>query len=134
MQFFTTIVLAAAGVIAAPSADLCARELTTVNTIMTTVLNGIQSLDGSILAYTGGPGTELQDASATMLEIIRNATNNAAAMLPLSTDEAIAFQPLSDQLNAAGDKLLVDLESKVPIFAQSDACPTALSWVAQVGK
>ncbi|KAK6215767.1 cell wall protein [Colletotrichum tabaci] len=134
MKFFAPIVLLAAGAIAAPSpSELCERELSTVNTIMTTVLNGIQSLDGSICAYSGGPGKELEDASATMLTIIRTATYNAAAMLPLTMDEAIAFQPLSDQLNAAGDKLLVDLSNKVPLFAKSGACDSTLTWVAQVG-
>ncbi|TDZ16201.1 hypothetical protein C8034_v008185 [Colletotrichum sidae] len=134
MKSFAPVILLAAGAIAAPSAaELCARELSEVNTIMTTVLNGIQSLDGSINAYSGGPGLELVDASNTMLTIIRTATNNAAVMIPLTIDEAIAFQPLSDELNAAGDKLLVDLEAKVPTFAQSHACATALNWVAQVG-
>ncbi|GKT43015.1 uncharacterized protein ColSpa_03196 [Colletotrichum spaethianum] len=134
MKFTTPIVLLAASVIAAPSpSELCDRELSTVNTIMTTVLNGIQSLDGSICAYSGGPGKELEDASSTMLTIIRTATYNAASMLALTMDEAIAFQPLSDQLNAAGDKLLVDLSNKVDLFAKSGACDTTLTWVAQVG-
>ncbi|EFQ25670.1 hypothetical protein CGRA01v4_02271 [Colletotrichum graminicola] len=134
MQFFAPIVLLAAGALAAPSpSELCERELSTVNTIMTTVLNGIQALDGSICAYGGGPGAELETAAGTMLTIIRTATNNAASMLPLTMDEAIAFQPLSDQLNAAGDKLLVDLDAKVPLFAKSGACDSTLSWVAQVG-
>ncbi|KAK1963304.1 hypothetical protein LY78DRAFT_203635 [Colletotrichum sublineola] len=134
MKSFAPIVLLAAGAFAAPSpAELCDRELSTVNTIMTTVLNGIQSLDGSICAYNGGPGAELEEASGKMLTIIRTATYNAAAMLPLTMDEAIAFQPLSDQLNAAGDKLLVDLSDKVPLFAKSGACDSTLTWVAQVG-
>ncbi|KAK2039045.1 hypothetical protein LZ31DRAFT_559103 [Colletotrichum somersetense] len=135
MKFFAPIVLLAAGVLATPtpSDDLCEREVSDVNTIMTTVLNGIQELDGAICGYSGGSGAELEDASGKMLTIIRTATNNAAAMLPLTMDEAIAFQPLSDQLNAAGDKLLVDLDEKVPLFAKSGACDSTLAWVAQVG-
>ncbi|GJC84862.1 hypothetical protein ColLi_07700 [Colletotrichum liriopes] len=134
MKFFTPLVLLAASVIAAPSpSELCERELSTVNTIMTTVLNGIETLDGAICAYTGGPGKDLEDASSTMLTIIRTATYNAVAMLPLTMDEAIAFQPLSDKLNAAGDKLLVDLSNKVDLFAKNGACDSTLSWVAQVG-
>ncbi|KAF6802938.1 hypothetical protein CSOJ01_11263 [Colletotrichum sojae] len=126
--------LFAAGALASPTAaELCARELSTVNTIMTTVLEGIQGLDSSISAYKGGPGKELEEASTKMLGTIRTATNNAAAMTPLTMDEAIAFQPLSDKLNAAGDKLLTDLESKVDLFAKSKICETTLSWVAQVG-
>ncbi|KAK2024662.1 hypothetical protein LX32DRAFT_643443 [Colletotrichum zoysiae] len=135
MKFFAPIVLLAAGVLATPTpSDLCERELSDVNAIMTTVLNGIQELDGSICGYGGGPGAELEDASGKMLTIIRTATNNAAAMLPLTMDEAIAFQPLSDQLNAAGDKLLVDLDEKVPLLSKSGACDSTLAWVAQVGK
>ncbi|KAK2056286.1 hypothetical protein LY76DRAFT_618005 [Colletotrichum caudatum] len=135
MKFFAPIVLLAAGVLATPtpSDDLCERELSDVNAIMTTVLNGIQELDGSICGYNGGAGADLEDASGKMLTIIRTATNNAAAMLPLTMDEAIAFQPLSDQLNAAGDKLLVDLDAKVPLLAKSGACDSTLTWVAQVG-
>nr|XP_036587711.1 cell wall protein [Colletotrichum truncatum]KAF6798653.1 cell wall protein [Colletotrichum truncatum] len=135
MKFSTSIALFAAGVLAAPSAsDLCTREeVSTVNTIMTTVLEGIQSLDATCASYTGGPGQELVDASNKMLTIIRTATNNAASMLPLTMDEAIAFQPLSDKLNAAGDKLLTDIQSKTPLFAQSCICEVTLNWVAQIG-
>ncbi|KAK0372062.1 hypothetical protein CLIM01_10587 [Colletotrichum limetticola] len=133
MKFTTPIVFLAAGVIATPTPELCARELSQVNTIMTTVLNGIQSLDGSICAYAGGDGKDLEDASSTMLTTIRTATYNAVAMLALTMDEAIAFQPLSDELNAAGDKLLVDLSDKVPSFAQAGICDSTLSWVAQIG-
>ncbi|OHE96010.1 hypothetical protein CORC01_08703 [Colletotrichum orchidophilum] len=133
MKFSTPIVLLAAGVLATPTPELCARELSQVDTIMTTVLNGIQSLDGSICAYGGGDGKDLEDASSTMLTTIRNATYNAVAMLPLTMDEAIAFQPLSDKLNAAGDKLLVDLSAKVPLFAQARICDSTLSWVALIG-
>ncbi|KAK1624860.1 hypothetical protein BDP81DRAFT_382055 [Colletotrichum phormii] len=133
MKFTTPIVFLAAGVLATPTPELCERELSQVNTIMTTVLNGIQSLDGSICAYAGGDGKDLEDAPTTMLTTIRTATYNAVAMLPLTMDEAIAFQPLSDQLNAAGDKLLIDLSEKVPSFAQAGICDSTLSWVAQIG-
>ncbi|KAH9237692.1 hypothetical protein K456DRAFT_1828767 [Colletotrichum gloeosporioides 23] len=133
MKFSALIALFAAGVLAAPSAsELCTRELSTVNTIMTTVLNGIQNLDTTCLSYTGGPGPELTNASTYMLEIIRTATNNAAAMLPLTMEEAQAFQPLSDQLNAAGDKLLTDISSKVTLFSTACICDTTLNWVAQI--
>ncbi|KAL2878733.1 hypothetical protein SGCOL_005958 [Colletotrichum sp. CLE4] len=133
MKFTTPVVFLAAGVLATPTPELCERELSQVNTIMTTVLNGIQSLDGSICAYAGGDSKDLEDASTTMLTTIRTATYNAVAMLALTMDEAIAFQPLSDQLNAAGDKLLVDLSEKVPSFAQAGICDSTLSWVAQIG-
>lgn len=134
MKFSAPIALFAAGVLAAPSAsELCTRELSTVNTIMTTVLNGIQNLDTTCLSYTGGPGPELTNASTYMLEIIRTATNNAAAMLPLTMEEAQAFQPLSDQLNAAGDKLLTDISSKVALFSAACICDTTLNWVAHIG-
>ncbi|KAF4908246.1 hypothetical protein CGCVW01_v012298 [Colletotrichum viniferum] len=133
MKFSAPIALFAAGVLAAPSAsELCTRELSTVNTIMTTVLNGIQNLDNTCLSYTGGPGPELTNASTYMLEIIRTATNNAAAMLPLTMEEAQAFQPLSDQLNAAGDKLLTDISSKVALFSAACICDTTLNWVAHI--
>ncbi|KAI8189039.1 hypothetical protein K4K51_005630 [Colletotrichum sp. SAR 10_75] len=133
MKFSAPIALFAAGVLAAPSAsELCTRELSTVNTIMTTVLNGIQNLDTTCLSYTGGPGPELTNASTYMLEIIRTATNNAAAMLPLTMEEAQAFQPLSDQLNATGDKLLTDISSKVTLFSTACICDTTLNWVAQI--
>ncbi|KAK2776672.1 cell wall protein [Colletotrichum kahawae] len=133
MKFSAPIALFAAGVLAAPStSELCTRELSTVNTIMTTVLNGIQNLDTTCLSYTGGPGPELTNASTYMLEIIRTATNNAAAMLPLTIEEAQAFQPLSDELNAAGDKLLTDISSKVTLFSAACICDTTLNWVAQI--
>ncbi|KAK1999872.1 hypothetical protein LX36DRAFT_604149 [Colletotrichum falcatum] len=134
MKFFAPIVLLAAGVLADPSpSDLCEREVSDVNSIMSTVLDGIQTLDNAICAYDGGSGADLENASTIMLTVIRTATNNAAAMLPLTMDEAIAFQPLSDKLNAAGDKLLTDLDDKVPLIAKSGACDSTLTWVDQVG-
>ncbi|KAF9870199.1 hypothetical protein CkaCkLH20_12285 [Colletotrichum karsti] len=133
MKSFAPIALFAAGAFAAPNAaELSLRQLSNVNTIMETVLAGIQSLDQTCVAYSGGQGQELVQASDKMLTIIRTATDNAAAMQPLSMDEAIAFQPLSDKLNAAGDKLLDDITGKLSLYAQNCICESTLNWVSQI--
>ncbi|ORY59656.1 uncharacterized protein BCR38DRAFT_351401 [Pseudomassariella vexata] len=134
MQFLSLIAITAA--VSASQVDTTTpkRNLVEVTNIMTQVLHGILNFDAAIINYNGGPQvSQLQGASGTMVGIIKTATLAASNMTNLSVEEAQGFQPLSDKLNVAGDKLLADLNGKNDLFSKACVCEPVFELVTVVG-
>ncbi|KAE9566245.1 hypothetical protein CGCF415_v012934 [Colletotrichum fructicola] len=134
MKFSIPVVLFTAGAVAAPSSvTLNERQLSALTQVLTPVLQGLQSFDVTLNAYTGGPGQELLNVANNVIAGVRAAANAVAPIQPVSEAEAGGFAGLGQQLDIAGYKFIADLNAQVPVFAQSGICPETLNWVTQVG-
>ncbi|KAF4820382.1 hypothetical protein CGCTS75_v011260 [Colletotrichum tropicale] len=134
MKLSIPVVLFTAGAVAAPSSvTLNERQLSALTQVLTPVLQGLQSFDVALNAYTGEPGQELLNVANNVIAGVRAAANAVAPIQPVSEAEAGGFAGLGQQLDIAGYKFIADLNAQIPVFAQSGICPETLNWVTQVG-
>ncbi|KAI1848171.1 hypothetical protein JX265_011783 [Neoarthrinium moseri] len=121
MKSATPMFLLATGALAAVQGNQ-PRDLAQLEAIMNKVLQGLTEVDGATTAYTGGEAYELDCALEKMTDKATEATDAASKLDKLALEEAIGFQPLSNQLNAAGDKFVADLKNKIPLLSEACAC------------
>ncbi|EHA55899.1 hypothetical protein MGG_08354 [Pyricularia oryzae 70-15] len=111
-----------------------ARDLDTTLRVMNNVLDQMVVVDNVISAFWDTSDLPaVQEAGTKMIAIIRASDEDILAMTPVPLQDAIAFQPLSDKLNAQGDKLLEGVEAKVPLFGRAAVCPTMHTAVSTIG-
>ncbi|KAI6251640.1 hypothetical protein MCOR19_011717, partial [Pyricularia oryzae] len=110
-----------------------ARDLDTTLRVMNNVLDQMVVVDNVISAFWDTSDLPaVQEAGTKMIAIIRASDEDILAMTPVPLQDAIAFQPLSDKLNAQGDKLLEGVEAKVPLFGRAAVCPTMHTAVSTI--
>lgn len=115
------------------SVKLSERQLRALTQVLTPVLQGLQSFDVTLNAYTGGPGQGLLNVANNVIAGVRAAANAVAPIQPVSESKAGGFAGLGQQLDIAVFKFIADLNAQIPVFAQSGICPETLNWVTQVG-
>ncbi|TLS27892.1 hypothetical protein PpBr36_02060 [Pyricularia pennisetigena] len=111
-----------------------ARDLDTTLRVMNNVLDQMVIVDNTISAFkdtTDLPA--VMEVGTKMIAIIRASDDEILTMTSVPLQDAISFQPLSDKLNAQGDKLLASVEAKVPLFGRANVCPTLHTAVSTIG-
>ncbi len=133
MKLTTTLALFAAGVSASRFQQLRLRDLAEVESIVTTVLGAIQTFDGQVSNFTGGDPSNLSSDCTKMVYTVKTAVKNLNPVSNVSLQDAYNFKPLSDQMNAAGDKLLDDLDSQVSLFKSLGLCSYVYPGIQELG-
>ncbi|TLD21321.1 hypothetical protein PspLS_09324 [Pyricularia sp. CBS 133598] len=111
-----------------------ARDLDTTLRVMNNVLDQMVVVDNTISAFKDATDLPaVMEVGTKMIAIIRSSDEEILGMTPVPLQDAIAFQPLSDKLNAQGDKLLEGVEAKVPLFGRAGVCPTLHTAVTNIG-
>jgi hypothetical protein len=91
--------------------------------IMTPVLNGLNSYDGTLQCFNGGDSTGFKNAGTTLLTTVKTAVANLGNMTAnLTMDEAYGFQSTSDSLNKAGDSVIGHLGDKKAVYQAWGLC------------
>lgn len=120
MKPSASLVLLATG--AAARIHLLTRDLPQLNGILTQVLSALNETGNVILSYNGGDVTTVAAAIDKMADIARESTQHVSSVNQLSLEEAYEFQDLSKQMGVAGNQLVSDVKSKIPLFGDADAC------------
>ncbi|KAK8091008.1 hypothetical protein PG994_000513 [Apiospora phragmitis] len=97
------------------------------------VLNGLADLQQVSTNYAGGQGGDIKSGIETTLTTVKSATGVCAKMGPVTMDEAAGFRPTAEKLVGSGDKLVVTLTSKVPLFEKNHICGPVLGWFGGLG-
>ncbi|KAL8420987.1 hypothetical protein RB596_001962 [Gaeumannomyces avenae] len=118
----------------APRAAVEARSLEVVMRVMTSIYEHMGRLDDVITNFQGVqdiPGLKLRGGE--MVEAVKSADAEVLGMTPVTLQEAHEFQPLSDKLNAMGEKLLGHVVDKIPTFSQVGVCSHAEQMISEIG-
>ncbi|TLD08548.1 uncharacterized protein PgNI_07946 [Pyricularia grisea] len=111
-----------------------ARDLDTTLRVMNNVLDQMVVVDNTISAFKDATDLPaVMEVGTKMIAIIRASDEEILTMTPVPLQDAMTFQPLSDKLNAQGDKLLENVEAKVPLFGKAGVCPTLHTAVSTMG-
>ncbi|KAL8367138.1 hypothetical protein RB595_008897 [Gaeumannomyces hyphopodioides] len=128
------LALGASASAVAPRAAVEARSLEVVLRVMTSVYEHMGRLDGAVTGFQGVQDIqELRLRGGEMVAAVKSADAEVLGMTPVTLQEAIQFQSLSDKLNAMGEKLLGDVVEKIPTFGQVGVCSHAEDMISQIG-
>ncbi|EJT77278.1 hypothetical protein GGTG_07190 [Gaeumannomyces tritici R3-111a-1] len=128
------LVMGASASAVAPRAAVEARSLEVVVRVMTSVYEHMGRLDDAITKFQGVqdiPGLRLRGGE--MVAAVKSADAEVLGMTPVTLQEAHEFQPLSDKLNAMGEKLLGHVVDKIPTFGQVGVCSHAEQMISDIG-
>lgn len=119
----------------APHAAVEARSLEVVMRVMTNVYEHMVRLDGAITKFQVIQDMEeLKLRGGEMVAALQSADAEVLATTPVTTEEAVRFRPLSDNLNAMGEALLGHVVDKVPTFGQAGVCSYAQEMISRIGR
>lgn len=143
MQFTTTFALFATAAMAAQPAWIpptFKRDVETFKGAFAKVGQAAGEVDNVVRAYAGGPGDEIECAVATLVQVAQGATRSLSNMTALTAGEvggnggSGSFHEASGGVSGAGDGLLADIESKVPLFAEAKICNSVMTWMMDMGE
>ncbi|KAK8106157.1 cell wall protein [Apiospora kogelbergensis] len=110
------------------------RDLSTMNTVLGQVLEGLTSLNQVCQQYSGSPGGDIKSGMDMSLTTVKTATETCQKMGPIPAGEAEGFKPTAEKLGESGEKLVSILDSKVPLFEKNHICGPVLGWFGGLGK
>ncbi|KAK8051190.1 cell wall protein [Apiospora rasikravindrae] len=140
MKFFTPIVVLSATVAveaqmnALPRSAHNKRDVGPLKVVMDQVLEGMAGLQQVSTNYAGGAGGDIKSGIESTLVTVKSATSECKKMGSITMSEADGFRPTAEKLTTAGDKLVVTLTSKVPLFEKNHICGPVLGWFGGLGE
>ncbi|KAI0594030.1 hypothetical protein F4775DRAFT_462083 [Biscogniauxia sp. FL1348] len=98
------------------------QEISSVEEIIQSLLDGFQKLDKEVLAYSGGKPEAVCEAAKDLLKKTQTGLNDIQEIPDLSIREAIGLKPLAADVNQAGETFLRDLVSTKWEFKEEKLC------------
>ena len=123
--FFTCLALGSAS-------ELLSRDLATVTTVVGTVDTNIKALAQAVQAFTSD-ATQVNSASQSLLESVKQGTITISATAELSLTDAISLQQTVSALQTDGEALVSGLAAKKAAFEQAGLCTVVFNTATELG-
>ncbi|POR36331.1 Cell wall mannoprotein 1, partial [Tolypocladium paradoxum] len=133
MKFLTLACLAAsaAGGLVEPPARVYERDLATITSIINSAGQGIDNLDTAVKAFSGDP-KPVQDASAALLQVLKDGKTKVDGTSNLNLIEALGLQQPVQDLQAKGEILLADLKARKADIEKNNLCDITRQQVTDI--
>ncbi|GAW10700.1 hypothetical protein ANO14919_000350 [Xylariales sp. No.14919] len=132
MRITAASVALAVGVMAQP--NIMPRNSTGITNLLSSVYEAMANANNHALQYVGGEPTELRKAGLNLIKVIGSGIETANNLEPLTPEDVVAINPLSEQLTFIGAKFLENLGGDAPKLAAGGFCEHALEFATNLGE
>ncbi|KAI1148720.1 hypothetical protein F4825DRAFT_432992 [Nemania diffusa] len=115
-------------------ASVVRRDATTITGLLTTIHDSMANVDEHLEQYHGGPPIALHQAGSALIQVLKESTETANCIAPLTIEDVISIAGVSQQVTDIGSKFLNELAEAAPLFAENGLCELTLKFTDGLSK